>query len=214
MDNIVVRDIEEKDLPVLKLLIVEAFGEGWNLGRFDQDSDFFEPLLDTYLSIFLNSGTFGKVAEIEGSTVGAILVSAQGEEEKFRIFQKDIAPNALALLTAAEPERKDIVEHLSVSFQTIGALLENRADSYDSSLEFIAVSKQAQGLNVGQALWNEARTYLESKPCKSRYLIADSACNVGFYEHNGFSRAAEKRAEYNYSNGQKHFDIFIYEYRF
>ena len=214
MNNIMIREIEERDLPTLKSLIVEAFGDGWNLGRFNRDSDLFEPLLDTYLSIFLNSATFGKVAEVEGKAIGAILVSAQGQEEKFRKFQKDIAPNTLALLTASESERNDITEHLSVSLQTIGALLENRAHSYDSGLEFIAVSKQAQGFKVGQALWDDARKYLESKKCKSLYLIADSACNTGFYQHNGFSRAAEKRAEYNYSNGQKYFDIFIYEYSF
>ena len=155
-----------------------------------------------------------KIAEVEGKAVGAILISARGEEEKFRIFIKDIAPNMLALLSVTESVRKDIVEHLSVSFQAIGTLLENRVDRYDSSLEFIAVSKQAQGLKIGQALWNDARIYLESKKCKSLYLIADSACNIGFYEHNGFSRAAKERAEYNYSNGQKHFDIFVYEYTF
>jgi len=199
---------------MLKSLIVEAFGDGWNLGRFNRDSDLYEPLLDTYLSIFLNSSTFGKVAEVDGRAVGAILVSAQGEEEKFRTFQKNVAPNTLALLTATESERNDIVEHLSVSFQTIGALLENKVDSYDSSLELIVVSKHAQGLKVGQALWNDASTYLKSKKCKSLYLIADSASNFGFYEHNGFLRTAEKRAEYNYSNGQKHFDVFIYEYNF
>ena len=60
MKDIMIREIEEKDLSVLKSFIVEAFGDGWNLGRFDQDSDCFEPLLDTYLSIFLNSSTFGK----------------------------------------------------------------------------------------------------------------------------------------------------------
>ena len=214
MKDIMIREIEEKDLPTIKSLIVEAFGDGWNLGRYNQDSDYFEPLLDTYLSMFLNSSTFGKVAEVEGKAVGAILVSARGEEEKFRLFIKDIAPNTLALLSVDESVRNDIVEHLSVSFQTIGTLLENRVERYDSSLEFIAVSKQAQGLKIGQALWNDACMYLKSKKCKSLYLIADSACNIGFYEHNGFSRADEKRAEYNYSTGQKHFDIFVYEYDF
>ena len=212
--NLVIREIEEKDLPTLKHLIVEAFGDGWNLGRFNDSSDFFEPLLDTYLSIFLNSSTFGRIAEIEGKPVGAILVSAQGEEEKFRKFQKNVAPNMLALLSASDSERNDIAEHLSVSFQAIGTLLENSAGNYDSSLEFIAVTKQAQGLKIGQALWNDACTYLKSKKCKSLYLISDSACNTGFYEHNGFLRANEKRAEYNYTTGQKHFDIFVYEYSF
>jgi ribosomal protein S18 acetylase RimI-like enzyme len=214
MSDVIIRDIEEKDLPALKALIVEAFGAGWNLGRFDQSEDFFQALLDTYLSIFLNSSTFGKVAEREGQVVGAVLASAKGEVEKFRLCQKDIAPNTLALLSLPEAERNDIVEHLSISFQTIGQLLEDRIEAYDGSLEFIAVSQQERGLKIGQMLWNEAATYLKAKKVKSLYLISDSACNVGFYDYNGFSKVVEKEARYNYSTGKKKFDIFVYDYHF
>ena len=213
MSDVLIRDIEEKDLPALKTLIVEAFGDGWNLRRFDQESDVFGALLDVYLSIFLNSSTFGRVAEREGKVVGAVLASAKGDAATFRLFQQDIAPNTLALLSASEAERTDIVTHLATSFQTIGQLLENRVEEYDGSLEFIAVSKESQGLGIGNALWKEASVYLESKKVKSLYLISDSACNIGFYEHNGFSRVASSEAVYDYTTGQKRFDIFVYEYR-
>ena len=214
MNDIIIRDIEEKDMSTLKALIVEAFGEGWNLGRFDQSKDFFQALLEVYLSMFLNSSTFGKAAILNGKVVGAVLVSAKGETEIFRKLQKDIAPNMLALLTAPEAERMDIVEHLSTSFQTIGQLLEDKIDTYDGSLEFIAVSSQAQGLKIGKMLWNEAVAYFNSKSVKSIYLIADSMCNVGFYDSNGFIKTGEKEAEYNYTTGQKTSSVFVYEYQF
>ena len=214
MNEVIIRDIEEKDIPTLKSLIVEAFGEGWNLGRFDQSKDFFDALLDVYISMFLNSSTFGKAAVLSGKVVGVVLASTKGEPEIFRHLQKDVAPNTLALLTAPEAERMDIIEHLSISFQTIGQLLEGRIDIYDGSLEFIAVSSQAQGLKIGKMLWNEAVTYFNSKGVKSLYLIADSACNVGFYDNNGFSKIDMKEAKYNYTTGQKTFDVFVYEYQF
>jgi len=214
MNDVIVRDIEEKDLPALKSLIIEAFGEGWNLGRFDQSKDYFQALLEVYQSMFLNSSTFGKVAVLGEKVVGAVLVSAKGEVEKFRLWQKDVAPNTFTLLSAPEAERRDIVEHLSISFQTIGQLLENRIDTYDGSLEFIAVSKQVQGLKIGKALWDEAVTYFNSKNIKSIYLIADSACNFVFYDFNGFSKADEKKAIYNYTAGQKTSIVFVYEYKF
>ncbi|MCL2568590.1 MAG: GNAT family N-acetyltransferase [Oscillospiraceae bacterium] len=212
MSDVLIRDIDEQDLPALKALIVEAFGDGWNLRRFDQESAVFGALLDVYLSIFLNSSTFGRVAEVEGKVIGAVLAAAKGDVERFRLFQKDIAPNALTLLSAPEAERVDMVTHLATSFQTIGSLLEDKLDDYDGSLEFIAVSKQSQGLGIGKALWREAAAYLESKHVNSIYLISDSACNVGFYEHKGFSRVASKEAVYAYTTGQKRFDIFVYEY--
>ena len=214
MSDIIIRDIEESDLPALKSLIIEAFGEGWNFGRFDQSQDFFQALLSVYQGMFLNSSTFGKVAVLNGNVVGAVLASVKGEAETFRFLQADVAPNTLALLTAPEAERKDIIEHLSISFQTIAQLLENRIDTYDGSLEFIAVSKQAQGAKVGKALWNEVFSYFNSKNVKSIYLIADSACNVGFYDSNSFSRVDEKEAVYNYTAEQKTSTVFLYEYRF
>jgi len=213
MKDVIIRDFEEKDLSVLKSLIVEAFGEGWNLKRFDQSEDYFQALLEVYQSMFLNSGTFGKVAVLREKVIGAVLVSTKGEIEKFRLLQADVAPNTLTLLSAPEAERKDIVEHLSVSFQTIGQLLEDRIDAYGGSLEFIAVSKRAQGLKIGKTLWDEATTYFKSKNVKSIYLIADSDCNVGFYDSNGFSRVDEKDAVYNYTTGQKTSTVFVYEYQ-
>jgi len=214
MNDVIIRDFEEKDLSALKVLIVEAFGEGWNLRRFDQSEDYFQALLEVYQSMFLNSSTFGKVAMLGEKVVGAVLASAKGETEKFRLLQTDVAPNTLALLAAPEAERQDIAEHLSVSFQTIGHLLESRVGAYDGSLEFIAVSTQAQGLKIGKTLWDEAATYFNSKNVKSVYLIVDSDCNFGFYDCNGFSKADEKEAVYSYTTGQKISTVFVYEYKF
>jgi len=215
IDKVVVtRDLEEADLPALKALIVEAFGEGWNFGRFAQDTIFFDALLEVYLSMFLNSSTFGRVAEMGGEVVGAILCSASGETEKFRQLQKDRPLHTLALLSGAEPERADVVEHLSVSFQTIGGLLGDKAAAYDGSLELIAVSQQVQGRKIGKALWDEACAYYSSKGAKLIYLISDSACNVGFYDHNGFYKTGTGEAVYNYGTGQRKSQVFVYEYRF
>ena len=213
MKDVTFRDIGQEDLPVLKSLIVEAFGKGWNLGRFDQNKDFFAALLDVYLSIFLEPSTFGKMAVMGGEAVGAVLCSVSGEPETFRRLLSGTAPNTLALLSAEEAERADIAEHLSVSFQTIGRLLEGRLDAYDGALEFIAVSQQAQGQKIGKALWEQARAYYTSKGARHIYLISDSACNTGFYDHNGFCRTGTEEAVYNYTTGQKRSQVYVYEYR-
>ena len=214
MEGVVIRDMEEEDLAALKSLILESFGDGWNLRRFDQGKSSFQALLEVYLSIFLNSSTFGRVAENEGRVIGAVLASVKGEVKKYRLMQKDIAPNMLALLSASKAERMDIIEHLSTSFQAIAQLLESSADIYDGSLEFIAVSKHKQGLKIGKALWDEASAYFKSKNVNSLYLITDSACNIGFYDNNAFSKVAGKEVTYNYTTGQKKFDIIIYDYSF
>jgi len=214
MSNVTFRNIEKSDSGILKDLIIEAWGKGWNFDRFDHSAPLFQALLDVYLSMFLNSATFGKVAVLDGETVGAILCSVNGEEEKFRHMQKDRAGQTLTLLSATESERADIVEHLSVSFQAISSLLESKIFNYDGSLEFIAVSEKAKGLKIGKKLWDIASDYFKAKNVNQIYLIADSKCNFGFYDYNGFSKIDNKKVEYNYSTGRKQNDIFLYEYKF
>jgi len=212
MRELVIRDMEEADLPAFRGLIVEAFGAGWNLGRFDQGADYFEALLRVYQGMFLDASTFGKVAVLGGEVVGAVLASVPGDAERFRGWQRDVAPHTLALLSAPEAERRDMVEHLSVSFQAIGGLLAERVEDYDGSLEFIAVSESAQGLGIGKMLWEEALGYFASKGVKAIYLIADSNCNFGFYDGNGFVRVGAQAVAYAYVAGRKMSEVFLYAY--
>ncbi|MCL2562510.1 MAG: GNAT family N-acetyltransferase [Oscillospiraceae bacterium] len=214
MNDVQIRDLEETDVPALKALVAEAFGTGWNLRRYRQNRDLLQALLDVYLSIFLEPATFGRVAVLDGEVVGVAAVSVKGEPAKFRPLQTNIAPNTLTLLTAAEADRTDITEHIAVSFQAIGGLLANRIDTYGGGLELLIVSERAQGLHIGKTLWEEASAYFKSKDAKHIYLIADSACNVGFYDHNGFIRTAAQEAVYNYTTGQRKSTVFVYEYQF
>jgi len=214
MNNVIIREVEEKDLPALKSLIAEAFGFGWNLERYAQNSTLTEALLDIYLSIFLEPAAFGRVAELDGKAVGVVLCSAKDESPKFKHLIKGVMPNTLALLNAAEDERTDITEHISMSFHAITQLLESRVDTYDGSLELFVVTESARGRKLGKTLWNEACGYFDSLNSKSIYLIADEKCNVGFYDNNGFSRVAANEAVHNYTTGQRKNNIFLYEYQF
>jgi len=211
--NIIIREITENDISVIKPLIIEAFGEGWNLGRYNHDTDFFNAVMEVYLSIFLGGCTFARAAVLDNQFVGAILCGAKNDTKKFTHLLGDMASNALALLTGSDNERRDFVEHLSNSFEAMGKLLAN-TDRHDGSLDFIAVTEEAKGLKIGKQLWNEAVKYFKTQKCKAIYLISDSACNTGFYDHNGFKKIDQTEANYDYSNGKKRFDIFLYEYRF
>jgi len=211
--NITIREITESDIPVIKPLIIEAFGEGWNLGRYDQNSDFFNAAMEVYLSIFLGGCTFARVATLDGKVVGAILCGEKNDTKKFIHLLGNMASNSLALLTGSDAERQDFIEHLSNSFEAMGKLLSNTG-RHGGSLDFIAVTEESKGLKIGKQLWSEAVKYFKSQKCKAIYLISDSACNTGFYDHNGFKKIDQTEANYNYSNGKKRFDIFLYEYKF
>jgi len=121
MNGVTIRDLKESDLPALKSFVVEAWGNGWNFSRFDQQTDLFQALLEVYVSMFLNSGTFGRVAVVDGKAAGAVICSMNGDVEKFRQFQRDRVLHTLTLLRASESERNDIAEHLSTSFQNLSS---------------------------------------------------------------------------------------------
>jgi N-acetylglutamate synthase-like GNAT family acetyltransferase len=111
MNDVVIRDIEKKDLPAVKSLMAEAFGDEWNLERFDQDSDFLQAFLESCLSVFLNSCTFGRAAVIGDEVVGVVMVAVNDETKKFRMMQKNMVSSVLAVLNGSEAERMDMAEN-------------------------------------------------------------------------------------------------------
>ena len=214
MIDVITRNVEEKDLPILKSLMAEAFGKEWNFEHLNLNSDFCKGMLEVYLNIFLNSATFGKVAELGGKVVGAILVSVNGELKKFRLMKDDIVSSALGLLNGSEIERMTMAKVLTAPFHSISQLLENRSDDYDGSLDFFVVTEQARGLKIGKKLWNEATAYCNSKNAKSISIITNSGCNVGFYDYNGFPKVDVVETVCDYPSGQRKFDTILYEYQF
>jgi len=214
MDEVVYRDIEQRDLPALKSLMAEAFGREWNFERLDPKSDFYAGMLEVYLNVFLSSATYGKVAVMDGRVVGAILVALNGEVKRFRLMKEDGVSSTLALLTGTDIERMTMAEVLTVPFESIALLLENKVGNYDGSLDFFAVTQPARGLKIGKRLWSDAAAYCNDRNAKSISVITNSGCNVGFYDFNGFSKVDATETLCNYPTGQRKFDTLLYDYRF
>lgn len=67
-------------------------------------------------------------------------------------------------------------------------LLKNTNRHFDAELSFFAVDANARGYGIGQALYNQLMEHYRREEIKDFYLFTDTACNVGFYEHQGMTR--------------------------
>ena len=82
-----------------------------------------------------------------------------------------------------------------------------------AEIELFLVSGAARGHGVGNGLGARALDYFHSHGENRYYLHTDSSCDVGFYEHKGLSRVAERidpgRAG-GHDDGAMHVDQFVY----
>lgn len=54
------------------------------------------------------------------------------------------------------------------------------------------LSPEAKGTGIGRRMFAEASGYLQVKGCRGMYWVTDTDCNVGFYDHMGAERVAER----------------------
>lgn len=79
-------------------------------------------------------------------------------------------------------------------------------------LELFLVAPAARGHGVGGTLWRRMLDHFAAEGVERYYLHTDSTCDVGFYDHKGLRRVAERyakdHADEPAGNGE---DVFIYE---
>lgn len=210
MNQVIIRDVEKKDLPALKAII----NESWRVERLIKNESTLEAALGIHLNQLLHSSTFGRVAVLDDKVIGFILGSLTGEIPKYRLIQEvDSASYAFDLLTAAEDEITNLTEFMSKTFQTYGQLIHNRKEDYDGYVEFFVVSEEARGLKIGKKLMDELFNYFQSHKAKSIYLYTDTSCNFGFYDYNGFTQRASQEITFDLTIGQEESTVFLYDYQ-
>lgn len=210
MNQVIIRDVESKDLPEIKTII----GKTWNLGRLPESESTLEAALNIIRNGILNKSSFGRVAILNEQVVGFIFGSRKGDDPKYRLLQEDGAMDTLALLMATDKERADVIEYIEKTYSTYEQLIVDKINDYDGCLEFFAVSEEARGLKIGQKLWHELSAYFKSKSTNAIYLYTDTSCNYGFYDYNGFSRKDEQEVTFHFTAQQENKTVFLYDYQF
>lgn len=207
MNNIIIRDVEVKDV----LAIKHAIDEVWCFSDIIEGEELLNATIGLYLNQILYHATFGRVAVLNGKVVGVIFGIVNGEAAKYRKLLEDGTAHAITWLGASEQEQKGIYEYFSKQKEVYKQLSNNLLDHYDASLDFLVLTEAAQGLGIGKKLWASLKAYFEEKNAKTVYLYTDTECNFGFYEHQGFTRKREQEVDFDFEGHIFKVTNFLYD---
>jgi len=206
----IIRDLEEMDIPEIKNIINEV----WGFSELINDKKVLDATIGLYINQVLYYSTFGRVATLNDKVVGVISGIVNGEKPKYRHFLEDGTTHAITLLGATGREQRGIYEYFTKEKEVYSQLSAGLHDDYNGCLDFLILSEEAQGLGIGKKLWTNLKAYFEEKNVKSVYLYSDTACNFGFYEHQGFVRKREQNMDLNFEGEIYQEMNFLYDIQF
>ncbi|NEG55848.1 GNAT family N-acetyltransferase [Bifidobacterium platyrrhinorum] len=205
---VIYRPIRADDLDA----IVEAFHRTWGVD--EPDGPAITRLTSRHFVLhYLEPATRGEIAETpDGAFMGVTLVRIAGEPALFPWVGGELARvNAELDATAAGADALVRTEawHALEERMEDDIAINDRARA---EVELFLVDAAARGHGVGGTLWRHMLDAFARAGVNRYYLHTDSSCDVGFYDHKGLARVAERYAKdhpgEHVGDGE---DIFIYE---
>lgn len=195
--------------------IIQAFDDTWGNWGVTGGRPESWLLSKHFVMHYLEPATRGDVAETaDGRFMGVTLARVVGEPVLF--------PNASEELDSVDREL-NATEHGAMGLKdtlhwhAIETDMENAVgvnESTQAEVELFLVAADARGLGVGGMLWRRMMTHFAEHGVRRYYLHTDSSCDVGYYDHKGLDRVAERYAkdhpEDNRLGQETMDDIFIY----
>ena len=200
------REYQKQDFKTLATIIRET----WHYDEFSSPKTA-RKLADVFLSSCLTNYTFSRVAVLNGTVVGIILVK-DIKNHKCSFTDRRLQLKSILSLYASKEGRK-----VSKIFESVNGidkqLLTESHRSYPAELALFAVSSSCRGKGIGKLLFQSALDYIKQVNLKEFYLFTDTSCNYGFYEHQGMKRRLEKSHTFQIKGQQVTMHFFIYDYQ-
>lgn len=169
-----------------------------------------DKLAAVFLSSCLTNHTFSRVAIVNGSVAGIILVNnIKNHHCPLSLRFKQIKSLLSLYLSKEGRSVMKIFENVSGIDK---ALLKESRKSYPAELALFVIDPNCRGNGVGKRLFQSALAYMESQQLSQFYLFTDTSCNYGFYEHQGMTRRCEKDHMIDMNNQKERMKFFIYDY--
>ncbi|MBT1172832.1 GNAT family N-acetyltransferase [Bifidobacterium sp. MA2] len=202
------RPIRRDDIDV----IVEQFYLTWGVAE-PGDPDIARMTSRHFTLHYLEPATRGDIAEgPDGTFMGVTLARVAGRPVLFPEVSDELAHVDAALNATAQGA--DALARTNAWHRVEERMEDDVAvnERAGAELELFLVAPAARGHGVGGTLWRRLLAYFAHQGVERYYLHTDSSCDVGFYEHKGLTRTAERLAadhpEEPAGDGE---DLFIYE---
>ncbi len=105
---------------------------------------------------------------------------------------------------------RNILKDLRQTEKAYRELLKETKLPYKDELVLFVTHPDYQGQGIGKALIAAFENTLKKENLRSYFLFTDTACNYGFYDHNGFYRISGKTVKQTPKDKTQHLEIFLY----
>lgn len=127
-----------------------------------------------------------------GQVLGVILGSLRSDITGRQRTRHMLRRHCLTLpLLASHEGRHGLLAQLAI-LQADEALKHDAGKEYEAEVVLFVVSPAARGMGVGRRLFNHMLGVFHDAGLREYFLFTDSTCDVGFYDHRGLIRKAER----------------------
>ncbi len=208
MEPIIYRNIEEKDHPQISGMLCGV----WRFDRYIADAATAARAGESFFMSYLARQNYAEVAARGGEILGVLLghLKSMPFPKEHKKWEAEARRRLFFFNHSKEGKRFCEAQKRTAKFEA--ALLGPHEDRFDAELVLFASAPAARGQGVGKALLSRYNTFLKEHGAKKAFLLTDSFCNFGFYDHLGYERIAQTEGFLGIERDGKPFEFYLYGY--
>lgn len=208
MEPIHYRGITQQDYPQVSSMLCEI----WKFDKYLRDADVVRRAGLAFWYSYLARQNYAEIAEREGAVLGVLLGHCaslpfppehKGFEKEARRFLREFSKSG---------EGRKFYKAQTRTAKYERRLLAPYEGKFDAELVLFATAPNARGLGVGKGLLSRFNAFLEEREARRVFLLTDSFCNFGFYDHLGYERLGETEGLLGIEEDGKPLHFYLYGY--
>lgn len=202
------RPLEEKDHPQAAALAAGV----WRFDQLIADPQAAALAREAFFRYYLSRQNYTEAALRGGELLGILFghCAALPLPPEHSAQEKAAENAAERLLSMPEGRRfRTAMERNSACEKRLLASFEGE---FDAELVLFVTAPAARGLGIGKELLARFNQFLVQNGARRPFLLTDTLCNYGFYDHLGFRRLAETEGLLGIEPDGKPMHFFLYGY--
>lgn len=208
MESILYRTITEQDYPQISEMLCGI----WQFDKYLNDENTVRRAGLAFWYSYLARQNYAEAAERDGRILGILLghcgslpfpVEHKGFEKEAQRFLREFSRSGEGRKFYKAQTRTAKYEH---------QLLAPYEGRFDAELVLFATAPEARGMGVGKTLLSRFNAFLKEQEAQHAFLLTDSFCNFGFYDHLGYERLAEVEGLLGIEPDGKPLHFYLYGY--
>ena len=145
--------------------------------------------------------TVAAVAELDGRPVGVMLGRIDGTDTRTPFGNRHLHAmmRAMATLLGSGEGRRAAAMLMDIGMVNAGLLRQARrmGRRYQAEAVLFILEPDVRGHGVGRQLYDWLMDRFRAAGVRDYFLYTDTSCDVGFYDHRGLTRRAERRVRFD-----------------